>query len=84
MQDPEHKLHGTGFYECNVIVQGRQASRSINQDLTIKKCKSSNFLQDFTRPPERKKKKTQKYGNKTKPHLYCFSNACTWHLLPSY
>lgn len=32
MQDPEHKLHGTGFYECNVIVQGRLASKSINRD----------------------------------------------------
>lgn len=29
MQDPKQKLHGTGFCECNVIVQGRLASKSM-------------------------------------------------------
>lgn len=31
MQDPEQKLNGTGFYEYNVIVQGRLASKSKTQ-----------------------------------------------------
>lgn len=32
MQDPEHKLHGTSFSGCNVIVQGRLALKSMTKD----------------------------------------------------